>query len=207
MESDERKKPSDPSADGRPPRVGLPQVARVLSEVYGDRMASPGGGGDADGESFPLQQKLLVCCLLLLTRSGRSREVVLGKVGRSSPSLSLSGVPGCAAGGAVGQSVTAFCFSPSASQLHEVYSRLCQRRQVSAVGQGECLSLCGLLESRGIFSLKKAKEARLTKVPPMGNACVNVVLLLVQSGCTPSVSSSRSTSGMMWTRVSSCRCS
>lgn len=50
-------------------------------------------------------------------------------------------------------------------QLHEVYSRLCAQRQVSAVGQGECLSLCTLLESRGIFALKKAKEARLTKVP------------------------------------------
>lgn len=49
-------------------------------------------------------------------------------------------------------------------QLHEVYSRLCAQRQVSAVGQGECLSLCSLLESRGIFALKKAKEARLTKV-------------------------------------------
>ncbi|XP_034739912.1 cell division control protein 6 homolog [Etheostoma cragini] len=124
VESDERKKASDPNADPKASRVSLPQVARVLSEVYGDRMASQGGG--SDGESFPLQQKLLVCCLLLLTRSGKSKEVVLGK-------------------------------------LHEVYSRLCAQRQVSAVGQGECLSLCGLLESRGIFSLKKAKEARLTK--------------------------------------------
>ncbi|XP_059184510.1 cell division control protein 6 homolog [Centropristis striata] len=127
VESDERKKTSDPTAETKASRVSLPQVARVLSEVYGDRMVSPSGGG-SDGESFPLQQKLLVCCLLLLTRSGKSKEVVLGK-------------------------------------LHEVYSRLCAQRQVSAVGQGECLSLCSLLESRGIFSLKKkAKEARLTKV-------------------------------------------
>ncbi|XP_068451706.1 cell division control protein 6 homolog [Clinocottus analis] len=124
VESDERKNASDPNAEAKPPRVvSLPQVAQVLSEIYGDRMASPGG----DGESFPLQQKLLVCCLLLLTRSGKSKEVVLGK-------------------------------------LHEAYSRLCARRQVSCVAQGECLSLCSLLESRGIFSLKKAREARLTKV-------------------------------------------
>ncbi|KAM7419845.1 hypothetical protein PAMA_016784 [Pampus argenteus] len=125
VESDERKKTSDPKAETTASRVSVPQVARVLSEVYGDRMASQCGG--SDGESFPLQQKLLVCCLLLLTRSGKSREVVLGK-------------------------------------LHEVYSRLCAQRQVGAVGQGECLSLCSLLESRGIFALKKAKEARLTKV-------------------------------------------
>lgn len=57
--------------------MSVPQVARVLSEVYGDRMASNGG---EEGESFPLQQKLLVCCLLLLTRSGKSREIQLGKV-------------------------------------------------------------------------------------------------------------------------------
>ncbi|XP_038567980.1 LOW QUALITY PROTEIN: cell division control protein 6 homolog [Micropterus salmoides] len=125
VESDERKKASDPKAETKGSRVSLPQVARVLSEVYGDRMASQCGG--SDGESFPLQQKLLVCCLLLLIRSGKSKEIVLGK-------------------------------------LHEVYSRLCAQRQVSAVGQGECLSLCSLLESRGIFALKKAKEARLTKV-------------------------------------------
>lgn len=52
-------------------------MARVLSEVYGDRMASSSG---KDGESFPLQQKLLVCCLLLVIRNGKSKEVQLGKV-------------------------------------------------------------------------------------------------------------------------------
>eukprot|EP00066_Takifugu_rubripes_P010325 XP_003978064.1 PREDICTED: cell division control protein 6 homolog [Takifugu rubripes] len=125
VESDERKKALDQRGEAKASKVSLPQVARVLSEVYGDRMASHGSGSDA--ESFPLQQKLLVCCLLLLLRNGKTKEVVLGK-------------------------------------LHEVYSRLCARRQVSAVGQGECLSLCSLLESRGIFALKKAKEARLSKV-------------------------------------------
>ncbi|XP_038160769.1 cell division control protein 6 homolog [Cyprinodon tularosa] len=120
-EAAERQKTSNQSGEAK---VGLPQVVRVLSEVYGDRMASQSG---AEGESFPLQQKLLVCCLLLVIRSGKSREVHLGK-------------------------------------LHEVYSRLCSQRQVSAVGQGECLALCELLESRGIFALKKNKEARLTKV-------------------------------------------
>uniref|UniRef100_A0A8C8IU25 Cell division control protein 6 homolog n=1 Tax=Oncorhynchus tshawytscha TaxID=74940 RepID=A0A8C8IU25_ONCTS len=117
VESDDRKKAAEATAS----RVSVPQVARVLSEVYGDRMSS------SEGESFPLQQKLLVCCLLLLTRNGKNKEIPLGK-------------------------------------LHEVYSRLCAKRQVGGVGQGECLSLCGLLESRGIFALKKAKEARLTKV-------------------------------------------
>ncbi|KAI1887125.1 hypothetical protein AGOR_G00202910 [Albula goreensis] len=124
VESDARSKktPGTPS-DPKGARVSVPQVARVLSEVYGDRMAAGGG----EGESFPLQQKLLVCCLLLMTRQGKSREVTLGK-------------------------------------LHESYSRLCAQRHVGSVGQGECLSLCSLLETRGIFSLKKAKEARLTKV-------------------------------------------
>ncbi|XP_017297409.1 cell division control protein 6 homolog [Kryptolebias marmoratus] len=124
-EADERKKTFDPKSETKPPRVSLPQVSRVLSEVYGDRMASQ--SSSSEGETFPLQQKLLVSCLLLLIRSGKSKEIGLGK-------------------------------------LHEVYTRLCAQRQVSGVSQGECLSLCSLLESRGIFALKKAKEARLTKV-------------------------------------------
>ncbi|XP_055366917.1 cell division control protein 6 homolog isoform X2 [Betta splendens] len=125
VESDARRKAADSNADAKASRVGLPQVAQVLADVYGDRMAAPSGG--SEGESFPLQQKLLVCCLLLLSRNGTSREVGLGK-------------------------------------LHDAYRRLCVQRQVSAVAQSECLSLCSLLESRGIVALKKAKEARLTKV-------------------------------------------
>ncbi|XP_051532669.1 cell division control protein 6 homolog [Myxocyprinus asiaticus] len=122
--SDRSKTASETAESPKVSRVSIPQVARVLSEVYGDRMSSSSGG---DGESFPLQQKLLVCCLLLIIRNGKSKEVQLGK-------------------------------------LCEVYSKLCKQRQVGGVGQTECSSLCSLLESRGIFTLKKAKEARLTKV-------------------------------------------
>uniref|UniRef100_A0A1A8GBY1 Cell division control protein n=2 Tax=Nothobranchius korthausae TaxID=1143690 RepID=A0A1A8GBY1_9TELE len=125
-EADGKRRPANLNGETKSMgRVGLPQVVRVLSEVYGDRMTSP--SGESEGESFPLQQKLLVCCLLLLTSKGKGKETHLGK-------------------------------------LYETYSRVCGQRHVSAVGQGECLTLCSLLESRGIFALKKAKEARLTKV-------------------------------------------
>ncbi|XP_060637021.2 cell division control protein 6 homolog [Anolis sagrei] len=108
-----------------PKRVGLLHVSRVISEVYGDRMAASNACGDAD--SFPLQQKILVCSLLLLAKHQKSKEVTLGK-------------------------------------LHEAYSKICRKQQMGAVDQSECLSLSGLLEARGIVGLKKAKEARLTKV-------------------------------------------
>ncbi|KAJ4918388.1 hypothetical protein JOQ06_003972 [Pogonophryne albipinna] len=123
VESDERKKSSDQKDEAKVSRVSLPQVARVLSEVYGDRMASQSGGPDGEkrerSHGFSKQQEVL-----------HDDEPSPGAV----------------------------------DSLHEVYSRLCSQRQVSAVGQSECLSLCGLLESRGVFALKKAKEARLTKV-------------------------------------------
>ncbi|PIO37674.1 hypothetical protein AB205_0121570 [Aquarana catesbeiana] len=83
-----------------------------------------GAGGE---DSFPLQQKLVVCSLLLLTQQSKIKEVTLGK-------------------------------------LHETYSKVCRKQQMPAVGQSECLSLCQLLETRGIVGLKKSKEARLTKV-------------------------------------------
>lgn len=106
-----------------PKKVSLPHISRVLSDVYGDKMLSGAGGED----SFPLQQKLVVCSLLLLTQQSKIKEVTLGK-------------------------------------LHETYSKVCRKQQMPAVGQSECLSLCQLLETRGIVGLKKSKEARLTKV-------------------------------------------
>ncbi|XP_043910953.1 cell division control protein 6 homolog [Protopterus annectens] len=107
-----------------PKKVSLPHISRVISEVYGNRMTS--GSGDSD-ETFPLQQKLLVCSLLLLMKESKVKEVTLGK-------------------------------------LHETYCRVCRKQQMAAVDQSECLSLSNLLEARGILGLKKAKEARLTKI-------------------------------------------
>ncbi|XP_067869104.1 cell division control protein 6 homolog [Heterodontus francisci] len=104
-------------------KVGLPHISQVISEVYGDRMTSSSGSD----ECFPLQQKLLVCSLLLLTRESKVKEVTLGK-------------------------------------LHDTYSKVCRKQQMIGVDQSECLSLCSLLESRGIVWLKQSKEARLTKV-------------------------------------------
>ncbi|XP_010618306.1 cell division control protein 6 homolog isoform X1 [Fukomys damarensis] len=107
-----------------PTRVGLAHIARVISEVDGSRVTLGSVGAQ---DSFPLQQKVLVCSLLLLTRQLKVREVTLGK-------------------------------------LYEAYSSVCRKQQVAAVDQSECLSLSGLLESRGIVGLKKNKETRFTKV-------------------------------------------
>ncbi|XP_019362421.1 PREDICTED: cell division control protein 6 homolog [Gavialis gangeticus] len=58
-------------------RVGLPHISQVISDVYGDRMAPRGGGAN---DSFPLQQKILVCSLLLLAKQSKAKEVMLGKL-------------------------------------------------------------------------------------------------------------------------------
>ncbi|XP_036612943.1 cell division control protein 6 homolog [Trichosurus vulpecula] len=107
-----------------PKRVGLIHISQVISDTYGSRMALSQEGAQ---DSFPLQQKILVCSLLLLTRQLKAKEVTLGK-------------------------------------LYEAYSKVCRKQQVAAVDQSECLSLSGLLETRGILGLKKSKEMRLTKV-------------------------------------------
>ncbi|KAM8946201.1 cell division control protein 6 homolog [Pelodytes ibericus] len=119
----ESRSPSKEASASVPKKVSLPHISRVISDVYGDKMTASRGSS----ETFPLQQKLVVCALLLLTQHSKIKEVTLGK-------------------------------------LHEAYSKVCRKQQMPAVGQSECLSLCQLLEARGILGLKKAREARLAKI-------------------------------------------
>ncbi|XP_077020590.1 cell division control protein 6 homolog [Tamandua tetradactyla] len=60
-----------------PKRVSLVHISQVISEVDGNRMALSQKGAQ---DSFPLQQKILVCSLLLLTRQLKIKEVTLGKL-------------------------------------------------------------------------------------------------------------------------------
>ncbi|XP_055476217.1 cell division control protein 6 homolog [Psammomys obesus] len=113
-----------PSESLVPKCVSLAHISQVISEVDVNRVTL---NQEKTQDSLPLQQKILVCSLLLLTRRLKIKEVTLGK-------------------------------------LYEAYSSVCRKQQVAAVDQSECLSLSGLLESRGILGLKKNKESRLTKV-------------------------------------------
>ncbi|XP_016057737.1 PREDICTED: cell division control protein 6 homolog isoform X2 [Miniopterus natalensis] len=60
-----------------PKRVGLNHISQVISEVDGNRMTLIQEGAQ---DSFPLQQKILVCSLLLLIRQLKTKEVTLGKL-------------------------------------------------------------------------------------------------------------------------------
>ncbi|XP_003913020.1 cell division control protein 6 homolog [Papio anubis] len=69
----ECKSPSEPLI---PKRVGLIHISQVISEVDGNRMTLSQEAQD----SFPLQQKILVCSLMLLIRQLKIKEVTLGKL-------------------------------------------------------------------------------------------------------------------------------
>ena len=57
-------------------KVTLSHVAKVVSEVYGSGFSS----STSSKESLPLQQKVLICTLLLLLKNGKCKEVTLPKV-------------------------------------------------------------------------------------------------------------------------------
>nr|XP_002119530.1 cell division control protein 6 homolog [Ciona intestinalis] len=60
-------------------KVGIRQISSVMDGVYGNVYSSHGGATEAD-DAFPLQQKLVVCSLLLLCKKTKSYEAPLGKL-------------------------------------------------------------------------------------------------------------------------------
>ncbi|XP_002733203.1 cell division control protein 6 homolog [Saccoglossus kowalevskii] len=108
---------------GIPKKVGLLHISSVISDVYGSKMVS----SNKQQQTFPVQQKLIICTLLLMVKQGKVKEITLGK-------------------------------------LHESYCKVCQSRQVGSVDRSEFLSLCSLIESRGIIGLKKGKDSIMTKI-------------------------------------------
>lgn len=60
----------------KPKKVGISQIASVVAEVYGSRLVS---GPGSEQPTIPLQQKLLICTFLLMTKERNTKEVVLGK--------------------------------------------------------------------------------------------------------------------------------
>lgn len=65
-------------SDVAPKKIGIPHIARVISEVYGCRVIA----STQDSESIPLQQKIAVCTLLLLLKKGKkpAKEINLGNL-------------------------------------------------------------------------------------------------------------------------------
>ncbi|XP_064646517.1 cell division control protein 6 homolog [Lineus longissimus] len=106
-----------------PKKITIAQVSNIAAEVYSSNAVTSKNQQGA----IPLQQKLLICSLLLVMKQGKAKEVSFGK-------------------------------------LRSAYCKVCKKRQVEPVDQSECFSLCGLLDSRGIIGLKKAKELILTKI-------------------------------------------
>ncbi|KAK2580921.1 hypothetical protein KPH14_005990 [Odynerus spinipes] len=49
-------------------------------------------------------------------------------------------------------------------RLHEVYKKVCKKRNIHAIDISEFVCLCTLIETRGILKVMKKKEARLSKL-------------------------------------------
>ncbi|XP_030386263.1 cell division control protein 6 homolog [Scaptodrosophila lebanonensis] len=103
--------------------VQVTQVAAVLNKVYG---ASQNLDEDIEG-AFPLQQKLMLCSLVLMLRNERNKDISIGR-------------------------------------LHEVYRRVCAKRNILALDQAEFAGTVDLVETRGILRIMRKKEPRLSKV-------------------------------------------
>merc|ERR1719378_1176158 len=76
----------------KPQKVTLAHVASVCSEVYGSRLSTSSKSSNA----FPLQQKLVICSLMVCLRDKKVKEVTTGKLyetySRVCKSRQMSGV-------------------------------------------------------------------------------------------------------------------
>ena len=57
-----------------PKKISVAHINKVLSDVYGSGTAA------SQQETIPLQQKLVMCSLLLMLKQGKMKEVTVGKV-------------------------------------------------------------------------------------------------------------------------------
>lgn len=127
VERNEKHEMKIENLENKPPNgikaVDLKQVVAVLNNVYG---TSQNFSEESDN-FFPLQQKIILCTLLLILRKARNKDVTLGK-------------------------------------LHQVYRKICSKRNLMGVDQAEFVGLCSLIETRGIIRIGGRKEAKLQKV-------------------------------------------
>lgn len=66
----------EPVAAAAPEKVEIKQVMQVLNQVYG---ASQTLGDDLD-DTFPLQQKILICTVLLILRCDKNKDITVGRL-------------------------------------------------------------------------------------------------------------------------------
>ncbi|ESP01899.1 hypothetical protein LOTGIDRAFT_138836, partial [Lottia gigantea] len=66
----------DSGGNGITKKIGVMQISRVISEVYGTGVKT----SNQKEETVPLQQKLVTCSLLLMLKTGKAKEVPMGKL-------------------------------------------------------------------------------------------------------------------------------
>lgn len=59
------------------PKINLKEVATVLNKVYGNAQML---GDDVDDSCFPLQQKILICTMLLIIKHEKNKNITLGRL-------------------------------------------------------------------------------------------------------------------------------
>lgn len=100
-------------------KIQLKEVVTVLNTVYGNAQKLCDDMDDA----FPLQQKILICTLLLLIKHDKKKSITVGR-------------------------------------LHDVYKKVCRKRNIASTDLSDFLNLCTLAETRGIMRIVRKKEPR-----------------------------------------------